>query len=667
MISASNQVIANYREIAFSEPRLLLQKFQGAQGDYTIASSKEPLTPYPDRLTDSLIYWAARTPNTTLFAQREANQVGGAASPATELRPWQRISYKQALDSAQTIGAALIARSLDVNRPIVILSGNDLDHAMLALAAQYVGIAYAPISQPYSTVSKDFAKLKQIITLLTPGLVFAADGALYAAAINACVAKSTEIVVSKNPEALRVLGYQVSLFTDLSSDLTSNLSTGPNPADSVQISNAAHNNTGPDTIVRFLFTSGSTGLPKAVINTERMICSNQQMLRHLYPFLLTQAPVLLDWLPWNHTFGGQHNIGLTLFNGGTLYIDDGKPVPGLIDITIANLREIAPTIYFNVPKGYEGLAQTLNKDLAFAQFFFSRVSMLFYAGASMSQSIWDSLFTASEAACGARVPIATGLGMTESAPMAIATQTNDASAGMLGIPCAGMELKLVPNGGKTEVRYRGPNITPGYWRNPETTLKSFDSDGFFITGDAIKFCDEVNIDKGFVFDGRIAEDFKLNTGTWVSVGPLRSRVITAGAPYIQDAVITGIDRDKICAMLIVPWELCRSLTNLPSSATPQQISADLAVRSWFGGVLKELAIGNTTGSASQIHRVLLLTEPLSIDKGEITDKGSVNQRAVLTHRAHLVEQLYAVIEPQKELQNEPQQTNQIITQGDHHV
>ena len=285
------------------------------------------------------------------------------------------------------------------------------------------------------------------------------------------------------------------------------------------------------------------------------------------------------------------------------------------------------------------------------------------AGASMSQSIWESLFTASEAACSARVPIATGLGMTEFAPVAIATQTNDACAGMLGIPCAGMALKLVLNGGKTKVRYRGPNLTPGYWRNPKTLQKSFDSDGFFITGDAIKFCDEAGVDKGFVFDGRITVDLKLSTGTWVNVGLLRSRIITAGAPYISDAVITGIDRDKICALLIVPWDLCRSLTNLPTSAKPEQISADHAVRSWFGGVLKKLAIDNANGSASQIHRIILLIEPLSIDKGEITDKGSVNQRAVLTQRAHLVEQLYAVIEPQRD----PQQTNQIITQGDHYV
>ena len=644
-VRAVERSVPKYREIAFTKAHLLLEKCHGADGDFTIARSKEALSPYPDRLTDSLIYWASRQPNTTLYAQREAG------STATALKPWQNISYSQALHRAQVIGADLLARGLTTDRPIAILSGNDLDHAMLALAAQYVGIAYSPISQPYSTVSKDFEKLKQIITLLTPGLVFAADGMIYAAAIHASVAKSTEIVVSKNPEALRDLGYQVTLFSDLC--------TTDFLADSAATSDAAHKNTGPDTIVRFLFTSGSTGLPKAVINTERMICSNQQMLRQLYPFLVTQAPVLLDWLPWNHTFGGQHNIGLALYNGGTFYIDDGKPVPGLIDITIANLREIAPTIYFNVPKGFEVLAHELNKDLSFAQFFFSRVSMLFYAGASMSQAIWDSLFKASEAACGARTPIAAGLGMTESAPMAIATQTNDACAGMLGIPCAGMALKLVPNGGKTEVRYSGPNITPGYWRNPETTKKSFDNEGFFITGDALKFCDEANIHAGFIFDGRIAEDFKLNTGTWVSVGPLRSRITTAGAPYIQDAVITGMDRDKICAMLIVPWELCRSLTSLPANATPAQIGGDLAVRSWFGGVLKKLAQDNTSGSATQVHSLLLLTEPLSIDKGEVTDKGSVNQRAVLTHRASLVEQLYAT--------NESQKTNQIITQGDHHV
>jgi feruloyl-CoA synthase len=380
----------------------------------------------------------------------------------------------------------------------------------------------------------------------------------------------------------------------------------------------AHARTGPDTIAKLLFTSGSTGAPKAVINTQRMLCSNQQMLAQALPWLAEVAPVLVDWLPWHHTAGGNHNIGIALYHGGTLYIDEGRPLPGLIETTVRNLREVGPTIYFNVPRGYEALLPYLREDAALRRTFFSRLGLMQYAAAVLPQAVWRAYDELALATCGERILWITGYGATETAPFVMSTNRGAARAGTVGLPVDGLEMKLAPVNDKLEARFRGPSITPGYWRQPELTRAAFDEEGYYRSGDALRFVDPHDPAQGFEFDGRLSEDFKLTTGTWVHVGLLRSQVIAAGDPWVQDVVIAGHDRDEVCA-LVIPR---------PSAKDPdlQELLDALAARS--------------TGSSNRIARAMLLPGPLSIDAGEITDKGSVNQRAVLECRADLVEMLY---------------------------
>jgi feruloyl-CoA synthase len=409
--------------------------------------------------------------------------------------------------------------------------------------------------------------------------------------------------------------------------------------------------TGPETITKFLFTSGSTKLPKAVINTHGMWCANQQQMRQSMPVLAEEPPVLVDWLPWNHTFGGNHNIGLTIYNGGTYYIDDGKPTPALIGETLRNLREIAPTVYFNVPTGFEAIAHAMKADAQLRRNLLSRVRLFFYAGASLAQPIWDLLHEVQEAECGERIVMGTGLGMTESSPFAVFVTSPEVKSGYLGLPTAGMELKLVPVDGKTEVRYKGPNVTPGYWRNPEATAECFDEEGFFRTGDAVLWIDEQDPHKGLKFDGRIAEDFKLATGTFVSVGPLRAKIIAAGAPYVQDAVITGLNRNEVGALLL-PTAKIRQLAGLPDTASLKDVLESAPVQQHFQRVVDALA-AQATGSANRVARLHLMHEPPNIDKGEVTDKGSINQRAVLKERDAMVQAFHEdrlpfTLKPRKE-------------------
>jgi len=370
-----------------------------------------------------------------------------------------------------------------------------------------------------------------------------------------------------------------------------------------------------------------------------MWCANQQQMRQSMPVLADEPPVLVDWLPWNHTFGGNHNFGLTVYNGGTLYIDDGKPTPALMAETLRNLREIAPTVYFNVPTGFEAIANAMKTDDALRKNLLSRVRMFFYAGAALAQPVWDTLHEVQEREIGERIVMGTGLGMTESSPFAIFVTNPNVKAGYLGVPTPGLELKLVPAEGKTEVRYKGPNITPGYWRAPDATAEAFDEEGFFCTGDAVLWIDEADVHQGLKFDGRIAEDFKLATGTFVSVGPLRARIIAAGAPYIQDVVLTGLNMKEVGAM-VFPTPAVRALSGMDASAPMADVLNSPGVLAHFQKVLDELA-KSATGSANRIARMCLLSEPPTIDRREITDKGSINQRAVLTHRAETVAALHA--------------------------
>ena len=600
----------------------LAAHFEQRADGTTLVTSAEPLAAYPQRLTDRLLHWAAIAPDHTLAAKR----VNGG--------DWRRISYAEAVDAAKRIAQSLLDMGLSAQHPVAILSDNDLEHLLLGLGAMFAGVPFAPISPAYSTVSQDYGKLRHILGVLTPGLVFAASASGYGRAIAATVSADTPVVLASG----EIDGRKTLRFDDLLA--------GPATA----AVDAAHAKVGPDTIAKFLFTSGSTKLPKGVINTQRMICANQQQILQCFPGLGQVRPVLVDWLPWNHTFGGNHNVGLTIYNGGTLYIDEGKPTPALIHETLRNLREISPTVYFNVPKGFEEIANAMEDDARLRDSLFARVTMFFFAGAGLSQPVWDKLDRIAEQACGERIRMITGLGMTETAPFAMCANAEEVKSGHIGLPAPGMELKLVPSGDKTEVRYRGPNVTPGFWRAPEQTAESFDAEGFYCSGDAVKPIDAANPGRGFLFDGRTAEDFKLSTGTFVSVGPLRARVIAAGDPCVQDVVVVGMNRDELGLLIFPRLDACRAFAGLPAAAPALDVLAAPEVRNFFQRLIDgQWAAG--TGSATRVARALVMADPPGIDRGEVTDKGSINQRAVLTHREALVEHLYAggdgVILPQR--------------------
>jgi feruloyl-CoA synthase len=600
-----------FRPLRFGVTRVTLK--DGVPGTHYLKADQE-LQAYPDRLTDRFQHWATNKPNQTLFARRVKLADG-------TLGDWRHVTYAQAWATARNIAQALINRGLNAERPVVILSENSLEHALLALGCMVAGVPFVPTSPPYSLISQDYDKLKHVLRTVTPGMVFASD-TRYAKAIAATVSSDMEIVMNEGG----IEGQQVTSFEALCQT----------PATS-QV-DAAIAATGPDTIVKFLFTSGSTKMPKAVINTQRLWCANQQQMMQSMPVLAEAPLVLVDWLPWNHTFGGNHNFGMVVFHGGTMYIDDGKPTPTLMHETLRNLREIAPTVYFNVPTGFEAIALAMKTDDLLRKTLLSRVQMFFYAGAALAQPIWDSLYESQEREIGERIVMGTGLGMTESGPFGIFVTNPNVSAGDLGVPTPGLELKLVDMGGKTEVRYRGPNITPGYWRNEEETKGAFDDEGFFCTGDAVKWIDETDVHLGLKFDGRIAEDFKLATGTFVSVGPLRGKIIAAGAPYVQDVVLTGINLKEVGAM-VFPTPAVRALSGLAADAPLADVLGSALVLAHFQNLINELS-KTATGSANRIARMCLLSEPPTIDKGEITDKGSINQRSVLTHRADTVAALH---------------------------
>jgi feruloyl-CoA synthase len=571
-------------------------------------NSPHQLDPYADRLTDRLVYWAETAPDRVFMAERDGDS-------------WRRITYRQTLLEVRRIGEALLKKKLSAERPIVILSGNDLEHALLGLAANYVGIPYAPISPAYSLISSDFGKLRHIVNLLTPGLIFACDGALYARAIDAVVPPDTEVVVTRN------ILPRASLFSDLVTQPTATVE-------------AAHASVTPDTIVKFLFTSGSTGMPKGVINTQRMWCANQQMLRSALQYFQDEPPVIVDWAPWHHTAGGNHDVGLVLYNGGTMHIDAGKPLPGAIEETVRNLKDIAPTWYFNVPKGYEALLPFMRNDAALRENFFSRLKVLWFAGAGLAQHVFDEWKDLAHRTCGEDILFLTGLGSTETAPYAFGRTWDTENSANIGLPPPGLDVKLVPLDGKYEARLRGPNITPGYWREPKLTAEAFDDEGFYKLGDALKFDDPARPEKGLLFDGRIAEDFKLATGTWVSVGPLRAAFIARCAPFVKDVVIAGVDRDFISVLIFPDLDACRRLAPDLANASAVEIVAHESLRREFRFLLDSLAKA-ATGSSNRVVRALLLDTPPSLDVGEVTDKGSINQRMVLRHRAALVQELYA--------------------------
>jgi feruloyl-CoA synthase len=554
---------------------------QRADGS-TLLRSPQPLRPHARAVGDWLLHWYERAPDRIFIAERKGDG-------------WRRVSYRDALSDARRIGQALLNLGLNAERPVAILSDNSVDHALLALGAMHVGVPVAPISPAYSLMSKDFAKLKYILELLKPGLVFADDPQKFGPALAAVGAKSASV-----REMLET-----------------------NPGSTLEV---AFSRLTPDTVAKILFTSGSTGIPKGVINTHRMLCSNQESWVQLWPFVEDKPQVLVDWLPWNHTFGGNACFNMMLRNGGTLYIDGGKPAPGLVEVTAKNLAEISPTMYFNVPRGFDLLLPFLEKDAALRKSFFRDLDMVFYAGAALPQNLWERLEKLALAEKGGQLAMLSAWGSTETAPMASCVHYPIERAGVVGNPTPGCVLKLVPSGGKLEVRVKGPNVTPGYFRRDDLTKAAFDEEGFYRIGDAMRFADPAAPEQGLVFDGRVAEDFKLTTGTWVHTGAVRVKLIAAGNPLIQDAVITGHDRDEIGALVF-----------LNPSTTKDLAFSEL--KNLLAKALKELATEG--GSSTHPKRLLVMSEPPSIDAGEITDKGYINQRAVLERRAALVEKLYS--------------------------
>lgn len=574
-----------------------------------IIDSLQPLGDYEVHLGEMLRYWAAERPDRLFLAERNQDD------------RWRRISYGEAAIAADAISQSLIDRGISAQRPVMVLSGNSIDHALLALGAMQIGIPVAPLSPAYSLMSQDYSKLTLLFKLVTPGLVYVADQSHFSKALGHLPLEGVEIVTSGPVE-----GGGATHFDRL-----------VERASTEEVDRAFRSVTA-DSIAKILFTSGSTGIPKGVINTHGMLCSNQKSLALTWPFVEQHPPVLVDWLPWNHTFGGNHNFNMILRNGGSLYIDDGKPAPGLIEKSIRNLKEIAPTLYFNVPAGYNMILPYLEREAALRDRFFEQLQLLFYAAAALPQDLWDRLQAASIRSRGRTTVLTSAWGSTETAPLATSAHFPLDHAGNIGVPVPGVSLKMVPVESKMELRVKGPNITPGYYRSPDLTDAMFDSDGYYLIGDAGKLVNPDNPSDGIEFDGRVAENFKLSTGTWVTVGALRITVIAAASPVIQDAVVVGSNRDYLGLMVWLNVAACRQLVGDPG-LDEMALFGNQGVRRCLTEGLR--AHNRKSGSSMRVKRLLLLTEPPSIDANEITDKGYINQQAVVERRSDLVEMVYS--------------------------
>jgi feruloyl-CoA synthase len=612
MGDSMNVVAASRRgspEALFATPDIVADR--RADGSIRLKSTT-PLRPAARCTGDWLEHWARQTPERIFLGER---------SSAEAL--WTTVTYQEGLRQVRSAGAWILSQGMSAERPLVILSDNSIEHALFALGAMHVGVPVASISPAYSLMSKDFDKLKSMITLLDPGAIYVSSLKTFAPALAAIKPLHTAIVVSGDADGSEAVPFHTVA------------ATSETPAVAKSFAGI-----GPDTIAKFLFTSGSTGTPKAVINTQRMLTSSQQAKAQTWPFLEHAQGdlVILDWLPWSHTFGANHNFNLVLRNGGTLYIDGGKPAPGLFATSLANLRSVMPTVYFNVPRGFDMLIAALREDEELRRRFFTEVKFAFYAGAALPQNLWDALEDLSIKTTGRAMPMVSAWGSTETSPLATDCHFQAERSGNIGVPIPGAELKLAPLGDKLEVRVRGPNVTPGYWKAPELTAKAFDAEGFYLIGDAVTFADPDRPERGLFFDGRVAEDFKLNSGTWVSVGTLRVAGIAALAPLAQDIVVTGHGGDHVRFLVFPNVAACRAHASLADSAGVAEVIGHEKVRTAIAlGLAKLKAQG--VGSSTYATRALLLSEPASVDGGEITDKGYINQRAVLTRRADSVAML----------------------------
>ncbi|HEX3318327.1 MAG TPA: feruloyl-CoA synthase [Solirubrobacteraceae bacterium] len=545
-------------------------------------------------------------------------RAGAAAHPDRLLvtHGTRELAWGEAAGHARAIAQALLDLGLSAQRPLLILSGNSIEHLLLTLGAFEAGVPVLPTSTAYSLLSEDHERIRAIAALCTPGLAFADDAEAYGGALDALSGLAPLQVVARGRRDGAVPLAEL---------------TGTRPGAAAE---DAFARVGPDTVAKLLFTSGSTGAPKGVINTQRMLCSNQQALGQVWPFLHEEPPVLVDWLPWSHTFGGNHNLNQVLAYGGTVHIDDGRPAPAAFERTVDALRSVAPTVYYNVPAAYALLAPRLEQDRELAEHFFSRLRFLFYAAAALPEALWDRLSGLAVTVADHTVPLTAAWGTTETAPGATTAHFPGARCGCIGVPLPGVAIKLAPQGDKLEARVKGPNVTPGYHGNPEATAAAFDDEGYYRTGDAVRLVDEDDPEQGLLFDGRLAEDFKLSTGTFVHVGKLRTGLVSA-ALVLSDAVICGHDLDCVGALAWLDQGEARRRLGRDGDVAPDDpgLRDDLAQR------LRDLNRG--AGSAQRVERLLLLDTPPDIDAGEITDKGYINQRAVRERRSAEVRRLFA--------------------------
>ncbi len=559
--------------------------------------SRDPLHAYPPNTGSVLDRWAHERPDRVFLAERNGDT-------------WRSITYAEMRDAVRGVAAALVALDLNRETPLALLSGASIAHATVSLAAQYVGIPAAPISPPYSILYGDLRRLRMVLDALAPKLVFADDAELYRDALASVDARTPILVANGTGPRSDALRLDALVATPV-----------PERID------AMRDDVKPDDIAKVLFTSGSTGEPKGVINTFRMLCSNQQMLAQVWPHLCDDDVILNDWLPWHHTFGGNHNFNMVLFHGGTLYIDDGRPLPGRFERSLQNMREQPPTLYFNVPRGHAMLVEALKTDETFATRFFSRLRLIQNAAAALPPSTWQALRELAQRYASREIVIVGAWGLTETAPAVTAIHYPLRDPADVGLPLPGTEMLFVKNEARLEARVKGPNVTPGYWRSPELTAKAFDAEGFYRTGDAMKFRNQSDPTQGLLFDGRIAENFKLSNGTWVDAGSVRVAVLSVAGSLIDDCVVCGENRDELGIVLILG---ARARTaHAQAGSLREALSSLLRVHN-----------AQARGSTFRIGRAIFTFEALSAVEGEITDKGSVNQRRVLERRPALVSRLF---------------------------
>jgi len=588
---------------------------RGADGSLRLRL-EQPLAPYPRRYTDRLVQWAQSRPEQVFLARRP---IGGPSVGA-----WETLRYRETLAHVRAIGQGLLDRGLSVQRPVVILSENDFENQLLALACTHVGVPYVPLTPAYSLLSPDHAKLKSISARVHPGLVFASSARAYGNAARAAFPQAEFVATSRDGGDAPATAFD------------SLRSTPPGLA-----VDAAYESLDPGQVVKVMFTSGTTGEPKGVMLTHRMLCSNRQQVLQAMPFLLEAPPVLVDWLPWHHTFGGTNNVGLALYCGGSYYIDPGRPLADAVQPTVDALREISPTIYYNTPAGLAALLPHLREDAALRACFFERLQLLYYGGAVLPPHTWAGLDDVAVRQLGRRVLIVSGIGSTECGPVPTTTSRDPGREPMVGLPVAGVEVKLAPVNDKLELRIKGDCVSPGYWNDEALTAASRDDEGFFCLGDAVTLVDPERPEAGLRFDGRLAENFKLSSGTWVHAGSLRSAVVAALSPLVMDVVLAGSGRDFVAALVFPDVAACRALdAELGLATNAAEVVASLVVRRQFQQRLDALAAAGT-GSAGRVLRLSLEAEPATLDSGEMTAKFALSAAAVLRRRAAAVDELFA--------------------------